>query len=126
MAPLRPQTSTSQTFGDKAATFGQRRAPAPSSASSKKSGARKSHAVDADASMEISWVPSGSSSARDGGESKERSSKTCRKGVESFGAGLERGIEENTDLGDAERQGRTKRRQGGRSGSKNVFRRIDG
>ncbi|KAF8180377.1 NUC153 and WD40 repeat-containing nucleolar rRNA processing-related protein [Pholiota molesta] len=97
-----------------AATFGQRRTPV-STTSTKKSGVRKSRA-DEEGPMEISWVPS-SSSARDDEDGDGKKSgragkdKTRRKGIESFGA---------------ERKGRTQRRQGIRSGSKNVFRRIDG
>ncbi|PPQ87687.1 hypothetical protein CVT25_011454 [Psilocybe cyanescens] len=124
MVPMVPQTAgQSQRLGDKDATFGQRRAPPPS----KKAGPSKAR-VDADAPMEISWVPSASSGERDGGNGEERQSskkdKVRRKGVEMFGAGLERGVEENADMGDSERQGRTHRRKGVRSGSKNAFRGI--
>ncbi|KAF5318863.1 hypothetical protein D9619_010705 [Psilocybe cf. subviscida] len=130
MAPLRASASGSaQTFGDKAATFGQRRAPGSaggSGSSVRKATGKKARADTEDAPMEISWVPSASSSARDESEKREVSGgKPRRKGVESFGAGLERGIEENENVGEAERHGRTQRRKGGRSGSKNVFRRID-
>jgi ribosome biogenesis protein ENP2 len=130
MVPIRPQTGgSSQSFGDKAATFGQRRTPM-STTSTKKSGVRKSRA-DEEGPMEISWVPS-SSSARDDEDGDGKKSgragkdKTRRKGIESFGAGLERGFEEDANIADSERKGRTQRRQGIRSGSKNVFRRIDG
>lgn len=81
--------------------------------------------------MEISWVPS-SSSMRDDEDGDGKKSgragkdKTRRKGIESFGAGLERGMEEDANIADSERKGRTQRRQGIRSGSKNVFRRMDG
>ncbi|KAF9482700.1 NUC153 and WD40 repeat-containing nucleolar rRNA processing-related protein [Pholiota conissans] len=129
MVPIRPQSGgSSQNFDDKAATFGQRRAPPPA----KRSGTARKSRVDEDAPMEISWVPSSSSThdTRDDGDGKSggRSGKdkTRRKGVETFGAGLERGIEENADVADSERQGRTQRRKGIRSGSKNVFRRMDG
>ncbi|KAF8970211.1 NUC153 and WD40 repeat-containing nucleolar rRNA processing-related protein [Flammula alnicola] len=129
MVPIRPQTGgPSQNLGDKNATFGQRRTPV-SSNTARKSGVRQGHA-EADAPMEISWVPSSGSGGRDGGDGQDRErpgkDKVRRKGVESFGAGLERGVEEKADMGDSERQGRMHRRKGVRSGSKNVFRRIDG
>ncbi len=79
-----------------------------------------------DAPMEISWVPSGSAGkAADHEEGKAKAKAPRRKGVESFGAGLERGVEETSNADDAERQGRTQRRKGIRSGSKNVFRQMD-
>jgi len=46
------------------------------------------------------------------------------KGMETFGAGLEKGIEEVVDVAESERIGRTQRRKGVRSGSKNAFRRL--
>jgi len=121
---MRPLTgSQSQLSGDKNATFGQRRVPQSTNNITKASSRNTS--VPSDAPMEISWVPS----SEGGGDVEERqksgSAKSRRKGVESFGAGLERGIEENADVGESERHGRTKRRMGGRSGSKNVFRRMD-
>lgn len=128
MVPMRPQAG-GQRSSDKTATFGQRRAPV-ASASSKKPGARRSNAQQDDAPMEISWVPSSGSGGKDDGAGKRRdqsgNEKGRRKGVESFGAGLERGFEEHADLADSDRKGRTHRRKGVRSGSKNVFRRMDG
>lgn len=47
-----------------------------------------------------------------------------RKGVELFGAGMERGGERQVDVSDGDRRGRTERRKGVRSGSKNTFRKI--
>ena len=45
--------------------------------------------------------------------------------MEAFGAGMERGGEgPDVEMSEAERKGRTKRRQGMRSGSKNTFRRM--
>lgn len=133
MVPMVPQTSSGQSqFGDKDATFGQRRAPPlPSKSTMMKAGrAKKAHVdMDTDAPMEISWVPSASSGRRDEGEDEGRhpksgKEKVRRKGVESFGAGLERGVEENVGMADSERKGRTQRRKGVRSGSKNAFRGI--
>ena len=123
MVPLRAQAGgASHSAGDRGATFGERRAPG---ASSRKSGGSKQARTE-DAPMEISWVPSGSAGkAGDDGEGKAKAKAPRRKGVESFGAGLERGVEETVNADDAERQGRTQRRKGVRSGSKNVFRQMD-
>ena len=81
--------------------------------------------------MEISWVPTSSSSATSGkyNDDMQKKSKTVkdklRKGVETFGAGLERGVEERMEFSnDSERKGRSHRRKGVRSGSKNTFRRL--
>lgn len=80
----------------------------------------------------MSWVPSADAAGNDDdalvgeggrapGGTKRRDGK--RKGVESFGAGMERGgIGE--ELTESERKGRTQRRKGIRSGSKNTFRRT--
>jgi ribosome biogenesis protein ENP2 len=129
MVPMRPQTGE-QRSGDKTATFGQRRTLVASSTSTKKSGARRPTVQQEDAPMEISWVPSSGSGGKDGdagkGRDQPRNEKGRRKGVESFGAGLERGFEEHADIAESDRKGRTHRRKGVRSGSKNVFRRMDG
>lgn len=78
----------------------------------------------------MSWVPSSSGPIAEddmlvegGGGGKKRSDR--RKGVEVFGAGMERGGEEPVDQSESDRKGRTHRRKGVRSGSKNVFRKID-
>lgn len=85
----------------------------------------------ADGGVEMSWVPSSSSKPMGDddmlvpggpGNSKKRQDK--RNGVESFGAGMERGGERNANISDADRMGRTERRKGVRSGSKNIFRRM--
>ncbi len=94
---------------NKDATFGQRR-NGPSKA------APRSNPNDGE--VELSWVPS-SSSQNAGAQSQHK-----RKGVETFGAGLERGGEPMAEVAEHDRKGRTQRRQGVRSGSKNVFRRM--
>ena len=68
----------------------------------------------------MSWVPSGSDKQDDGWPAH----KEERKGVERFGAGMEKGGESPAEVSDRERKGRTKRRQDVRSGSKNVFRKM--
>lgn len=132
MVPMRPQITGSnhtQRPGDKNATFGQRRMPR-SASSANRSANRSTHEND-DAPMEISWVPSSSSSAAGGKDNADRQSKSRdgkdkrRKGVETFGASLERGVDERLEFSnDSERQGRSHRRKGVRSGSKNTFRRL--
>lgn len=80
-------------------------------------------------------MPSASSNAMDaddmlvpgGRGNPPKKNKDKRKGVETFGAGMEKGHEETSaGLTDSDRQGRTQRRRGVRSGSKNVFRKMDG
>jgi ribosome biogenesis protein ENP2 len=89
--------------------------------------------------VEVSWVPSSRSTRSDalaGGEDEEdlvgrlrgqkRTLKDARKGVERFGAGMEKGGEDPNmrALSEQERSGRSQRRRGMRSGSKNAFRQM--
>jgi ribosome biogenesis protein ENP2 len=79
-----------------------------------------------DGGMEVSFVPTGSSSTKedrieeefDGGAPKKRVDKK----VERFGAGLQKGLEEEDGDEGESKSGRTKRRDPGRSASKNAFR----
>ncbi|KAH7926252.1 WD40 repeat-like protein [Leucogyrophana mollusca] len=124
MVPLVAQTDAAgpSRLGDKNASFGQRRASrdAPAGSTSGKRGFRSS-----EGGMEMSWVPSSSSNADPGSASGKPKKKESRKGVEVFGAGMERGGEDNArELSESERKGRTQRRKGMRSGSKNVFRKM--
>ena len=133
MVPIRPQTVGSNNIqrpGDKDATFGERRMPR-SASSIRQSSFRAQE--DDDGVMEISWVPTSSSSATGGKDNGDRQSKSTRtvkssklrNGVEMFGAGLERGVEDRMEFSnDSERKGRSHRRKGVRSGSKNTFRRL--
>jgi ribosome biogenesis protein ENP2 len=88
-----------------------------------------------DGGVEMSWTPSAASSRQHAYEdaqeerrgstkgklkSKE-TSKEKRKGVETFGAGMEKGGEDGRDLSESDRRGRTERRRGIRSGSKNAI-----
>ena len=74
--------------------------------------------------VEFTWVPSSKNDSprvsSEGGKQKKR------PGVETFGAGMEKGgrLQNAMELDEAQRRGRTKRRQNVRSGSKNVFRRL--
>jgi ribosome biogenesis protein ENP2 len=95
-----------------------------------------------DGSVEVSWVPATKSSRSDAsamgeGEDEDglvgrqqrrqkRALKDTRKGVERFGAGMEKGGEDPNlrVLSEQERSGRSHRRRGMRSGSKNAFRQM--
>jgi len=124
MVPMRAQTGTnSQRLGDRNASFGQRLAP-PSSSKDSRQSSKPSLGND-DGAMEISWVPS-ASSAKDDSDDRQggRKKQDRRKGVEVFGAGMEKGGEEHAEVSESGRKGRTQRRKGVRSGSKNVFRRM--
>lgn len=115
---------------DKNASFGQRRSHLGASNSKGKGRAHSDVRHTADGGMELTFVPRTSASADDydeggAGPAGQMKGNPRRKGVEAFGAGMERGGEEpEVQLTDAERKGRTKRRQGMRSGSKNTFRRM--
>lgn len=81
----------------------------------------------------MTFVPRTSSSGYDydedgeeGGRAQQKKGRDAkRKGVQEFGAGMEKGGEEpDVEMSESERKGRTKRRQGMRSGSKNTFRKM--
>ncbi|KAG1863069.1 WD40-repeat-containing domain protein [Suillus subluteus] len=123
--PLVPHTeagTNARKTGDKTATFGQRRnAPARGSSHT----TTPYGAANGDKrGFEMSWVPSTKDPSRDRGSRKDGN---ARKGVEVFGAGMERGGgdgERTVVLSESERTGRSQRRKGMRSGSKNVFRQL--
>jgi ribosome biogenesis protein ENP2 len=72
----------------------------------------------------MSFIPSGTGDDEPE-EAVARRKKEVRKGVEVFGAGMERGVEEaKGEMSESERSGRKQRRKGMRSGSKNVFRQM--
>ncbi|KAG6916426.1 hypothetical protein DXG01_006830 [Tephrocybe rancida] len=129
LVPMRAQTDGARTV-DKNATFGQRRMSTGPKKQQQSSLASDVH-FTAEGGMELSWMPSsGPQDADDmlvtsGGAPKK--GKPKRPGVESFGAGMERGGEDRSaDVSENDRKGRTQRRKGVRSGSKNVFRKMDG
>ncbi|PFH47091.1 hypothetical protein AMATHDRAFT_68460 [Amanita thiersii Skay4041] len=127
---LVPMRADSSRQGDKNATFGQRRRSMASTQKSNKGGALYDELqFGEDGAMEVTWTPSASKALagdniHDGaqGGQKGGDKKGRRGGVEVFGAGMEKGVVEGADLSEVERKGRTQRRQGMRSGSKNVFR----
>ncbi|KAJ3970888.1 NUC153 and WD40 repeat-containing nucleolar rRNA processing-related protein [Lentinula raphanica] len=136
LVPMRPQTGANgaRTAAGKDATFGQRRAH--SSGTSRLNAEKRPSrpgkvSVAEDGGMEMSWVPSADSpsqsqKSKEGSNKRGKGSKPQdrRKGVERFGAGLEKGGRDPVEIAESDRKGRTHRRQGTRSGSKNAFRRI--
>lgn len=111
--PMRTNSLSASGTG-KNATFGQRRSG---------SGALRMRASDvgvtSEGGMELSWVPSSQPDVPQRGKKQKRKRDT-------FGFGMEGGTEQpEKEMGNSERRGRTQRRRGVRSGSKNVFRKID-
>lgn len=104
---------------DKDASFGQRLVSRQLSKSSVESPLTMRYS--ADGGMEMSFIPSGAG----GDDPDTRKKKEVRKGVEVFGVGMERGVEEpKGEMSESERSGRKQRRKGMRSGSRNVFRQL--
>lgn len=107
-------------------TFGQRLSANTSRANGKAKAAIDSSVLStrrsADGGMEMSFIPSSKPRRGEQEEQDEYSGGTKRvnRKIEKFGAGMERGQEDEPDGG---RGGRTKRRDVGRSASKNAFRR---
>jgi ribosome biogenesis protein ENP2 len=120
LVPLRTRGSDSQSNRNRDLTFGQRRSSGSRTTHSHSSTKNDEHVGRAaDGGMEISWVPSSKQKSRP--PSRDRG----KQGVESFGLGMEKGGRpHSSSAGEAERNGRTQRRKGMRSGSKNAFRRI--
>ncbi|KAJ7599232.1 NUC153 and WD40 repeat-containing nucleolar rRNA processing-related protein [Mycena floridula] len=117
LVPMRATGPNTSRLGDKNATFGQRR-----NGSDRPGWPSRPKRQEADGGMEMSWVPSSNASEEE--RQTGRLKKDRRKGVEEFGAGLEKGGEDrNQVIHENDRKGRTQRRHGVRSGSKNVFRR---
>ncbi|KAI0360465.1 hypothetical protein OH77DRAFT_1586069 [Trametes cingulata] len=134
LVPLQAQSDASGRGVDKNATFGQRRSHLGSKGKERAS-SRDDAAVrrTADGGIEMTFIPKTTSSGHDYDDDgpvgaaarKGKAKEPKRKGVETFGAGMERGGEEpEREMSEAERKGRTKRRQGMRSGSKNTFRKL--
>jgi ribosome biogenesis protein ENP2 len=110
---------------DKNATFGQRRKPTSTLGSRKNSETGTHLRMGAGGAMEMTWTPSTSNvSQGDSIYDDSPGTKRTQKGVEMFGAGMEKGVIGQPELSEMERKGRTQRRKGMRSGSKNVFRTL--
>lgn len=117
MAPLKADHSGSR--GSRGgATFGARRNEATKTR-------RPSEHVkrSTDGGMEFTWVPT---PKKDRPRAPSDGSRQKKPGVETFGAGMEKGgrPQHFAELDETQRHGRSKRRQNVRSGSKNVFRRL--
>ncbi|TCD67792.1 hypothetical protein EIP91_011920 [Steccherinum ochraceum] len=128
LVPFRAQTGASGTASDPSATFGQRRSNKGKTRADDEDGF-----AGGDGAKEFSFVPTQSGNLQDedydaGG--KKGGKKERRKGVESFGAGMEKvgegyeGEPGETSMSESDRKGRSQRRSGMRSGSKNTFRRM--
>ncbi|KAG8905495.1 hypothetical protein FRB99_008840 [Tulasnella sp. 403] len=106
------------------ASFGERKAAGGSKASS--SSLSEDRSADAFAKgLVISWTPGKDDGKADGDRDRDRGKpdKTKRrKGIQEFGAGLEKGEEDNEDLSGTQRNGRTQKRRDVRTASKNAFR----
>ncbi|KIO09748.1 hypothetical protein M404DRAFT_14173 [Pisolithus tinctorius Marx 270] len=122
LVPLVPHVNAAAAkLGNKDATFGQRLASRQTTTNTGKSADVK---TSADGGMEMSFIPSSSGTVDQPRPTKK---KGARKGVELLGATLERGGEEPLkELKENEKRGRTHRRHGQRSGSKNTFRMLSG
>lgn len=108
-------------------TFGQRRGAFSGAKVNGRVANRDSVKFSADGGMEMTFIPSTSGDANEDGDraGHKADSKTRRKGVETFAAGLEKGGEApEMAMSESERKGRTHRRKGMRSGSKNTFRKM--
>ncbi|KAJ7637141.1 NUC153 and WD40 repeat-containing nucleolar rRNA processing-related protein [Roridomyces roridus] len=124
--PMRATGSGGSKPSDREATFGQRRSGGGGTSQTRTKGKAADTFGAADGAMEFSWVPSGTSAGDDdGGSAKAKSKSRPGKGAEVFGAGMDRGGQA-VEIAEQDRRGRTQRRKGVRSGSKNVFRRMEG
>ncbi|KIY45062.1 NUC153 and WD40 repeat-containing nucleolar rRNA processing-related protein [Fistulina hepatica ATCC 64428] len=113
MVPMR--TGTGRGAANSAdSTFGQRRVSSPKQATT--------GAVNRgdDGAIEMSWVP-GSGSTGDASSNRAK-----KRGPQLFGVGLQKELDENEDMDESRRKGRTQRRQGVRSGSKKAFHQVHG
>ncbi|KAF9518008.1 hypothetical protein BS47DRAFT_1371205 [Hydnum rufescens UP504] len=104
---------------DRSKVFGERRQERASSSSHKTTNEHVHRTPGGGA--EITWIPS-----KDGGTGEDFTppKKTGKGGVESFGAGMEKGRRREDDGETTGRSGRTKRRTNIRSGSRNTFRQL--
>ncbi|KAI8986709.1 WD40-repeat-containing domain protein [Trametes punicea] len=135
LVPLQAQNEGSGRGVDKNATFGQRRSQL-GSRGKERAFSRDDSTVrhTTDGGVEMTFIPKTTSSGHDyddgpagaaAQKGKGKGKQPKRRGVETFGAGMERGGEEpEREMSEMERRGRTKRRQGMRSGSKNTFRKL--
>jgi ribosome biogenesis protein ENP2 len=125
MVSARPDTpnGTSSKRRDPSETFGSRRksdVPNLKEPSTSTSSAIVKH--NEDGGVTLSFMPGSSKTEKDQSAGNGGQNHKKRKtGIEYLGAGLERGVE-RTEVPESERKGRTQKRKGMRSGSKNAFR----
>lgn len=132
LVPMRAHSDVNGERGfDRNASFGQRRSATVPKGKGKGrmlDNEERTIKINAEGGVEMTYVPSGNRSDGDGGRGEQglkNARAGRRKGAETFGAGMERGGEDpEVNLTESERMGRTHRRKGMRSGSKNVFRRM--
>jgi ribosome biogenesis protein ENP2 len=119
LVPLQAHGPEGQNVKDKDATFGQRRRVVSNSTRASTSTPDRVSRT-ADGVTEMSWIPSSKRKSNTAmGEAKD--AKKRNQGIESFGLGMERG---DHPVPSIPMSGRTQRRKGMRSGSKNAFRKI--
>jgi ribosome biogenesis protein ENP2 len=124
MVAARAETngSNSSNIRDPTATFGQRRHSLKSKASKYQSHGDDIIKPSEDGGMSISFTPRSSAREdRDTNQMAKKDKDRQKPGIKYLGAGLERGMERQ-EVSEADRKGRTQRRKGIRSGSKNAFR----
>jgi ribosome biogenesis protein ENP2 len=127
LVPMQTQNNGHAEPFNKNATFGQRRTVSHQTGGKGKMRDMDSVKFSEGGGMEFTFMPSGGLDANeeDGKVSKKNTKSKQRKGVEVFGAGMEKGGEDpEVALSESERKGRTQRRKGMRSGSKNTFRQM--
>jgi ribosome biogenesis protein ENP2 len=114
--------NSAQRAKDRNASFGQRRQGGRSSLGGK--GKERRREVFEDGGAEISWTPS-ESKYSESSEGGRRDRDGGKKKGQSMPFSLEKGgsQSERPAISESERKGRTQRRTGIRSGSKNAFRR---
>lgn len=106
--------------GKEDATFGQRLASRKTMTKAQTSSNVK---YSTDGGLEMCFIPS---SATEAGPAPSKKNEV-KKGVEVLGASMERSRDEpREEIAESERRGRTHRRKGQRSGSRNTFRAIAG
>ena len=135
LVPLqaRPPSTTSDRAASRDASFGHRRSASTRHRPEETESRPDSEHIfrKSDGSVGVSWVPAPRSKSDARAERDEEVSRSGKprkiatpKGVERFGAGMEKGGGDRSarELSEHERSGRKQRRRGMRSGSKNAFR----
>jgi ribosome biogenesis protein ENP2 len=123
-----PPSTASDHAVSRDASFGHRRSASTRQGTESRPDEEEHIFRKSDGSVGVSWVPAPRSKSDVRAEDDGRGGKPRKvappKGVERFGAGMEKGGGDRSarDLSEQERSGRTQRRRGMRSGSKNALR----